>query len=212
MHQRVLATSHGLVNALNPLLLRVLTDSIRRYNPKPPCRTSRLGQSGDSDESVFDVGERHRLVESQDGDSPVTTWREPERIGKIRAERNQPPILDSTDLDQSRIGDRTKILLGDGRDLPASVTEKARTARTEVLIELDFQKELPHLHGALARHLRSIGETRSDVVCRELWILREDLIDGRSRGEEIDDERNPDAMPTDTRFATTNRGVAGDSL
>jgi hypothetical protein len=67
-------------------------------------------------------------VESQNGDSLVATRRKSERVGKIRVERNQPPILDATDLDQSRIGDGAEILFGDGGDIPAAVTEQTGTA------------------------------------------------------------------------------------
>jgi hypothetical protein len=67
-------------------------------------------------------------MESQNGDSLVATRRKSERIGKIRVERNQPPILDAADLDQSRISNRTEILFGDGGDIPAAVTEQTGTA------------------------------------------------------------------------------------
>ena len=82
-------------------------------------------------------------MESQNRDSFVTTWREPERVSKIRIERNQPPILNTTDLDQSRIGDRTKILLRYGRDFETAITKQRRTSGTEVFIELDFQTSYP---------------------------------------------------------------------
>ena len=84
---------------------------------------------------------------------------------------------------------------------------------SEVLVQLSsFSRSGRSRHDALPRNLRCIGERRSNIFRLQLRIGSEDLALGLAAGEEIEDQRHPDASALNAGLAETDPQVDGDSI
>src|SRR5947208_15912412 len=79
-----------------------------------------------------------------------------------------------------------------------------------VLVPLDERRLSPDLDVSLPRHLRAIRDAGPDVLLFEPRIVRQDLGDGPAAGQEVEDQRDPDAMPPEARLAEADVGIDRD--
>ena len=69
-----------------------------------------------------------------------------------------------------------------------------------------------HVHIAFTGHFRAVSDARLNILALQTGIVLENFPLGRARSQQVEDERNPDAMTTDARLAKTARGINPDSL
>ena len=68
-----------------------------------------------------------------------------------------------------------------------------------------------NLHISLARHLRAVGDAGEDVALIKLRVLLDDLFARQARRQQIENQRNPDAVPANAGLAETSTRIDPDS-
>ena len=94
-----------------------------------------------------------------------------------------------------------------------SLDERASAAVAEVLVELDLHRmRSSDVDRSLPRHLRAKGNAGAKVLRRELRIIFQDLIHRHPASKEVQDQRDPNPMPPDTRLSAADIGIYRNAL
>ena len=93
------------------------------------------------------------------------------------------------------------LVTGAGQHLAATLTQ--------VFVQIDDHRSCPDLDVSFARHLRAVGNAGPDIGFLKTGVVLQDVGDRPSARQEIENQRDPDAVSLDARLAETDVRVGG---